>query len=247
MPLKDSHVLVTGGGRGIGLALAQAFARRGARVAICGRSQEALQKAKQAIGGEVACIVADLADEQTPILVREELARRWGVLDVLVNNAAIQMNYSFFELGADEACARVEEELRVNLAAPIELGLQLLPLLRGSAAPMIVNIGSGLALAPKAAAPTYCASKAGLRTFTRALRYQSEDAGAGLRCIDVTLPLVDTDMTRGRGRGKISAAEAAKQIIAGFEHKKREIWVGKAGLLQLIMRIAPALGHKIMR
>ena len=247
MTLKDSHVLITGGGRGIGLALARACARRGARVAICGRSQEALQKAKQAIGGDVVCIVADLADEQAPALVREELARRWGVLDVLVNNAAIQMNYSFFELGADAACARVDEELRVNLAAPIKLSLQLLPLLRAAAAPMIVNIGSGLALAPKAAAPVYCASKAALRTFTRALRYQSEDASAGLRCVDVTLPLVDTDMTRGRGRGKISAVEAARQIVAGIERGQPEIWVGKAGLLQFVMRMAPALGYKMMR
>jgi uncharacterized oxidoreductase len=104
-----------------------------------------------------------------------------------------------------------------------------------------------LALVPKRSAPVYCATKAGVRTFTRALRYQCEDARLLVHVTDVVMTLVDTDMTRGRGRGKISAADAAAAVIAGIRRGAAEVFVGKTKILPVLMRFSPALGYRILR
>jgi uncharacterized oxidoreductase len=79
---------------------------------------------------------------------------------------------------------------------------------------MIVNVTSGLALAPKQSAPVYCAAKAGLRSFTKSLRYQERARAPHVRVVEVLPPLVDTDMTRGRGRGKMSREPALPKSSA---------------------------------
>jgi short-subunit dehydrogenase involved in D-alanine esterification of teichoic acids len=109
----------------------------------------------------------------------------------------------------------------------------------------IVNVSSGLALAPKASAPTYCASKAGLHSYTKALRYQLETSG--VRVFETLPPLVDTDMTRGRGTGKISADELAREFWSDWRANRYEMRIGKTKLLALVQRLAPALADRIMR
>lgn len=112
---------------------------------------------------------------------------------------------------------------------------------------MIVNVTSGLALAPKQSAPVYCAAKAGLRSFTKALRYQSEARAPRLRVVEALPPLVDTEMTRGRGRGKISAEACAAEIVSGMEVGRNSIYVGRAKLLRTIQGLSPSLADRIMR
>ncbi|MEW1633121.1 hypothetical protein AB0469_03515 [Streptomyces sp. NPDC093801] len=65
--------------------------------------------------------------------------------------------------------------------------------------------------------------------------------------VDAVLPLVDTDMTRGRGRGKISAAEAAGAVIRGIRRDSAEVRIGKVGLLHALLRFAPSLGYRVLR
>lgn len=67
-----------------------------------------------------------------------------------------------------------------------------------------------------------------------------------MRVIEALPPLVDTNMTRGRGRGKISAEDCAREIISGLKTGRREVYVDKAKLLHAIMRLSPALGYRIM-
>jgi uncharacterized oxidoreductase len=73
-----------------------------------------------------------------------------------------------------------------------------------------------------------------------------QDEGLPVRVIEALPPIVDTDMTRGRGRGKISAQAAARQILAGIDAGRQEIDVGATRLLRLIQRISPALAGRIM-
>jgi uncharacterized oxidoreductase len=127
------------------------------------------------------------------------------------------------------------------------LSAGLLPLLARQPSAAILNITSGLALAPKKSSPVYCATKAGLRSFTRALRYQCEDALPHVHVVEALPPLVDTAMTHGRGRGKISPEACAAEIVAGLKAGRREIHVGKAKLLRAVIRLSPALGYRIMR
>jgi len=247
MQLNNKKVLITGGGRGIGLEIAKAFSAKGAQIVICGRSADSLAEAKQLINGHVETIPANLADSDAALKLADEIKQRWGGLDILINNAGIQYNYSFFNRGYDEIADDVDKELTVNLAAPVKLATALLPMLQDSEEAAIVNIGSGLALAPKTSAPIYCASKAGLRSFTRALRYQAEAVAPHINVVDVILPIVRTDMTEGRGSGKIEPSQVAGELIKGLGKGKSEIRIGKTKIFTLIMRFAPSVGYRILR
>jgi uncharacterized oxidoreductase len=77
------------------------------------------------------------------------------------------------------------------------------------------------------------------------LRYQLQ--GRGITVTEAILPLVDTPMTHGRGGRKLDAGAAARAILAGVRKGRTEIYIGKAKLIPLLMRIAPALGRKILR
>ncbi len=138
------------------------------------------------------------------------------------------------------------QEVSINLAAPIELTRLMLPQMKSCSFARVVFVTSGLALAPKQSSPVYCASKAGLRSFAKSLRAQLRLAQWPIEVTEALPPLVDTDMTRGRGRGKISAQSAAYEILQGIEAGKREIYVGASALLRIMMRISPKLGESIM-
>jgi short-subunit dehydrogenase involved in D-alanine esterification of teichoic acids len=115
----------------------------------------------------------------------------------------------------------------------------------------VVNVTSGLALAPKMTGAVYSATKAGLRTFTKALRYQMEavwrDGGPDVRAVEAMLPLVDTPMTAGRGRRKISGSAAAREILRGLDRERDEIYVGAARALRLLHRLLPGAAERLFR
>ena len=92
----------------------------------------------------------------------------------------------------------------------------------------------------------YCASKAALRSFAKSLRAQIKQAGWPVLILEALPPIVDTDMTRGRGKGKISAKAAATQILNGVAKGSAEIDVGATALLRFILRLSPSLGERIM-
>ena len=164
----------------------------------------------------------------------------------MINNAGTQTEVDAL---APAEWPILSREIEVNLAAPIHLVHLLLPSLVARASvsepSVILNVTSGLALAPKAASAPYCATKAGLRSYTKALRWQIRDQN--IRVVEALPPLVRTPMTAGRHDGAISASECAAEIVAGLRAQKYEIYVGKAKLLRRVMRIAPAIGDRRMR
>ncbi|UUP17379.1 SDR family oxidoreductase [Nitratireductor thuwali] len=247
MQVDGQAVLITGATRGIGRALAEKLAARGARLLLVGRDAAALEVVRDGLAGEAKTHVCDLSrpDEVDKLVrrVREE----HGGLSVLVNNAAAQRQMDFIDGDRGELTAYSRAEIALNLTAPITLIAGLLPLLARQGEAVIVNVSSALALAPKQAAPVYCAGKAGLRSFGRALRYQCADAAPHVRVCEVIMPLVDTDMTRGRGSGKISAATAAAAILSAIESGRDEYWVGKSRLLPLLGRLSPKTVERILR
>jgi short-subunit dehydrogenase involved in D-alanine esterification of teichoic acids len=141
----------------------------------------------------------------------------------------------------------------------MQLSALLLPQLhaeaaRSSTVSALVNVTSVLALAPKKTAPVYSASKAGLRAFTQALRYQvdaHEHAGAGrILVIEAMLPLVDTPMTAGRANGPLERMDplaVAEEIARGLEEERPLIRVGKAKAVGVMFRIAPGTVRRLLR
>lgn len=237
MRLQGKRVLVTGATDGIGAQLIRQLRDKGATVIASGRNPERVA-ATRADGFEV--IEADLS---TPAGV-DALVKGLGdrPIDVLVNNAGAGTSYDFREGEVDLPGA--EKTYYLNLHTPTQLIARLMPMLKGRSEAMIVNVTSGLALAPNGRSPVYCASKAGLRSYTLALREQLK--GTGIRVIEALPPLVDTQMTAGRGKNKMSPDECARQIVAGMESGTETINVGMVKILQLVHSISPALARSIM-
>jgi uncharacterized oxidoreductase len=136
--------------------------------------------------------------------------------------------------------------MAVNFVGPAELTRLLLPDLAREQSAQVVLVISGLALAPKRSSPVYCASKPALRSFAKSLRAQVQEAGWPVLIQEGLQLLVDTDTTRGRGKGRISEAAAASQILDGVAKGRAAIDVGATALLRLILRLSPALGERIM-
>lgn len=235
---SQNTVLITGGTSGIGLELARRFHREGNAVIVTGRNPGALDQARAELPGLVAERV-DMAD--LPALA--DLAARHPAVNVLVNNAAVQYNYDLAD--SDRGVELIDEELAINLLGPLRLTKLMLPGLLAHPSAAIINVSSGLGIVPKQSAPVYCASKAALHSFSRSLRWQLE--GGPVKVFEIIPPLVETPMTAGRGKGKITPAALVDEFWAGFVGDRTELRIGKTRLLFQLQRFAPALAERIMR
>ena len=165
MRLSGRRVLVTGAGSGIGLAIAVRFLQEGARVGLVDRNEAALERAVKDLPAATSA-VADVSDDVTVQTAVETIAASLGGLDGVVNCAGIDLLKPFGEMSAAD-WSRI---LAVNLNGPFHVCSAALPHMRRAGVPgTIVNISSGAGLRPLADRTAYCASKAGLVMFTKAL------------------------------------------------------------------------------
>ena len=237
MNLSGKTALVTGGTDGIGAELIRQLKAKGATVITSGRNAERIAATRSA-GFEV--IAADLSTLGGIDALFDGLNGR--PIDILLNNAGAGADHDFREGPPDLAVA--DASIFLNLNAPIHLITRLMPILRARPEALIVNVTSGLAIAPRAGGPVYCATKAGLRSYTQALRAQLADTA--ITVIEALPPVVETKMTAGRGSKKMSAAECARQIVAGMESGTTEVNVGMVKVLQVANSLSPALARRIM-
>lgn len=242
MRLTNNTILVTGGGSGIGLACAEKFLELGNRVIICGRNSRKLGLAARRHPG-LATFCCDLTDPEQVAALVQTIEDEFSDLSVLVNNAGIQFNYRFD--GGGDHVAKIDEEVNANFTAHLRLTDALLPLLLAKPHAAIVNVSSALSRVPKESAPVYCATKAGIHIFSKALRYQLEDTP--VKVFEVVPALVDTPMTAGRGKGKIPPAAVASEAIDGLGRDRYYIKIGKTKILFALHRWLPSLADKIIR
>jgi uncharacterized oxidoreductase len=240
-PWQGRILVVTGATSGIGRQFAIRFAAEGAKVLACGRNSVALGKL-QTEHPTLDVRRCDITVRPNVLALVEAISDRYGNLDVLVNNAGIMERVDLLEESVSDE--RIAYEVAVNLTGPILLTRRLLPLLRSGRSPMIVMVTSGYALLPATRAPTYSATKAGLRAFTMALRRQLR--GIGIRVVEVLPPLVDTPATRTVNKAKMSPAALVDQVIRDIAHGKDEILPGKVRLLPMLMRLAPSLAARVV-
>ena len=229
MDLTNRTWLITGGGTGIGLALAKAVAARGNRVIICGRNEDSLNRARS----EDPKLIArrcDVADAESRATLVSWLAAEHPDLSVLVNNAGIQIPRDF---RADNATHDLDAEIAINLAAPIHLIQELLPQLGRQPEATIINVTSGLAFAPLAVFPVYCATKAALHSFTLTLRYQLRDSQ--IEVIEIAPPIVASGLRSEASAQRNPAAASAvtpeefvEQAVPLLEKGGPEVLVGQS-------------------
>jgi NAD(P)-dependent dehydrogenase (short-subunit alcohol dehydrogenase family) len=235
----DKTVLVTGGSRGLGLVLAKHLAAEGARVAICGRDSEALERARstlEAIGTEVFALPVDVADREAVRSLVQKVVERFGPVDVLVNNAGV------IEVGPAETMTLrdYEEAMAVNLWGVVHPTLAVLPAMRERRRGRIVNITSiGGRLGVPHLVP-YSASKFAALGFSQGLR--AEERRHGVIVTSVVPGLMRTGSPRNatfRGQHRaeyawfsvadslpgitIDVEEAARRILEGVRRGDAEV------------------------
>ncbi len=237
MQLDGKTILVTGGTDGIGRQLINLLREKGATLITSGRNPDRIAETRAA-GFEV--IAADLS---TLAGVDELLGGLAGrSIDIIVNNAGAGSDHDFRAEMPD--LADNDASIFLNLNAPIHIITTLMPVLRSRPEAMILNVTSGLAIAPRAGGPIYCATKAALRSYTLALRAQL--ALTAIQVVEALPPVVETKLTAGRGNRKMSAADCARAIVRGMEANKSEINIGQVGLLRFVYSLSPALARSIM-
>lgn len=203
--LADRLALVTGATRGIGRAVALAYAREGAHLILVGRTSGALEEVDdeiRAVGGSATLLTLDLKSHEKIDALGPTIYQRWNKLDILVGNAGILGPLS--PLGHVTADAW-SEVLEVNLTVNWRLIRTLDPLLRRSDAGRAIFVSSGAATTPQAYWGPYAASKAGLEALVKA--YADEVANTPVRA-----NLLNPGPTRTAMRAKAFPGEDAATL-----------------------------------
>lgn len=243
MKLNGRVILITGGTSGIGYELVRLLATRNKLILVLGRDPlklASLETDFDNVRTYACCLTSTSQIDQ----VLEEVKANYPDISVVINNAAVQEVPTL--LDPLFRYDKIEHEIAINLAAPVKIcALMLTHFMQAKQPAAFININSGLALFPKTSSAVYCATKAGLHSFSRSLRYQLQ--GTSIRIYESMLPLVDTPMTRSRGGSQLTAMKAAEAIVAGVEAGREEVYVGKARLIPLLARISPRLMAKIMK
>ncbi|MBB5985227.1 SDR family oxidoreductase [Sphingobium lignivorans] len=191
MKTTGNTMLVTGGGSGIGRALAQRFHDLGNTVIVAGRTAATLEETIAGRAGMHA-LTFDASDPASIAALAEEAIARFPALNILFNNAGIMQREDLTRKG-DTSIA--ERTITTNLLAPIRLTDALVTHLSAQPDAAIINTTSGLAFVPLIGTPSYNASKAALHSWTVSLRAQL--AGT-IEVIELAPPAVRTELTPGQ-------------------------------------------------
>lgn len=236
MNISNKTVLITGGGSGIGLAIAKTLSEQGNRVIIVGRNEAKLQQAAAQLPG-ITALAADINNEADLTRLVQRVQAGFSDLSLLINNAGQASAYQL-TAGAG-AFANASAEISTNYLAMIHLTELLLPVLSAQPEAAVVNVSSILAYAPSAAVPTYSASKAAVHSYTQALRHTLK--GSTVSVFELMPPLVDTEFSAEIGGANgISPQQVADELLAGLSNDEYEIRVGQTAGFYEFQRASPA-------
>ena len=224
--------LVTGANRGIGFEVSRQLGRLGYTLVLGCRSEERGQEARERLRAEdieAACLGLDMADAASIESAAARLGEDHPRLDVLVNNAAI--HFDTWQRASNADLDVVQEAFTINTLGPWRLSMALLPMLRRSEAPRIVNLssGGGSIASMSGKTPAYSVSKAGLNAVTRMLARDLE--GEGILVNAVSPGWTQTEMGEWGGR---PVAEGAAGVVwaatldssgpsGGFFHDRQRV------------------------
>ncbi|WCK54069.1 SDR family oxidoreductase [Aneurinibacillus sp. Ricciae_BoGa-3] len=230
--LTNKTALVTGGTKGIGKAIAVAFAAEGTNVVICGRGEEALNEARKEIehnGGTVLAVQADLSKQSDVDQLISAAIDRFKSIDILVNNAGIVAGFDDFESIDIEEW---QELFNVNLFGTVRVTKAVIPFMKKSGFGRIINISSESGVQPDPFMPHYNASKAALINFTKSLSKAYAAQGILVNTVSpafIMTPLLENLLQDNARKQNIEFEEAIQQFL---REKRPHIEVKRPGKVE---------------
>ncbi len=191
--LTGKVAIVTGGNGGIGLGMARGLARAGASVVIAGRNQaksESAAREVETLGAKALAIAVDVTDKNAVASMVEATLKTFGRLDILINNAGINIRNPAHTLSLDDWRAVID----TNLTSAFLCAQAVYPAMKKAGGGKIINIGSMMSIFGAGFAPAYAASKGGIVQFTKAIA--SSWAADNIQANAILPGWIDTDLTR---------------------------------------------------
>lgn len=230
--------LITGGGGGIGKAMAQYLVSQGKKVIIAGRTEKNLKQTREEIGCE-GYYVLDTGDTGSIPAFVQKITQEHPDLDALINNAGVQRPLDINSLKPDEFLSKADQEIDINIRGPMHLILNLLPHFKTKDYSCIMNVSSILGFIPISVInPVYNGTKAWVHFFSMNLRTQLQKEGYGekIKVVEIAPPTVSTELHRERedpddnkkdkNEAALSVEEFLDEVKKGWEEGKDLISAG---------------------
>ncbi len=244
MNLRNRVVVITGASSGNGRAIAHEFARRGARLVLVARSQEALDETAaecRDLGGAAVAIAADVGDSEAVERVGQAALREWGGIDIWINNAAI-IHFGRIE---DTPPSVIDQVLHTNINGYFNGTRVAIRQFRRAGNGMLINISSVLAITGQPYGSAYVASKAAIRGLSESIRQEVADV-PGIKVCTVLPYAIDTPIYQRAANysgheaqpvvPRYSAQTVADAVIALLKRPRREVYAGKIGALSALAK-----------
>ncbi|MFI9387450.1 SDR family oxidoreductase [Kutzneria sp. NPDC052558] len=250
----DKVVVVTGASRGIGRAVALAFAREGARLVLAARSAERLaelEREVRGLGPEALAVPTDVTSPDAVTALVDATTRRFGRIDVLVNNAGIG---KVGDIASATFADDLDQTLRASVFGMIAVTQRVLPVLRAQGSGAIVNMSSVMGRKAFARFGSYAMVMHGVSAFSDSLR--QEVAGSGIRVSAIHPALTATDLLRDvdeaempppfRHMTPLSSQDVARAVVTAVRRGRRRVVLPRtANMLLLGEALSPRVGDLI--
>jgi short-subunit dehydrogenase len=242
MHIEGKRVLITGASRGLGRALAFAFADAGAHEVIAGTRK---QEDRDQLNTEASRKRANIIPVQLDVTVDEEInsVAQLGTVDILINNAGVAGFGNPLTMSFDD----IQKELAVNYLGVVRVTRAFVPGMIKQHEGMIVNIATAFAKVNLPLVGTYCASKAALLSLGQAMRAYLSDQGVQVMTVMPTT--IDTDMSRGANVPKMSKEFVAGEILQAIREERHDPPIGDEahGVLDRLIKDPLGLEKMLMQ
>ncbi len=240
MRLTQNTILITGGTSGIGFEMAQQLLQLGNTVIITGRDGAKLAKAQKLLP-KAHTISSDVSDVKAIQNLYDRVTKEFPEMNILINNAGIMKSINLHT--DDGKIEDLTEEITTNLMGPMRMTKQFLPHLKKKSQAAIMNVSSGLAFVPLPMSPVYCATKAGLHSFTLSLRVQLKKTN--IKVFELAPPATQTELLSDwdpqdmKGISVMKVEQMVTAAVKGMQNDQFEIRPGQANQLKMMSRLAP--------